>query len=195
MKRFEKLLIILAIVGYVLKMLLIPGGSMLFYYCSIILWWLYFLLGFAFFNGIRLKALFKKESYTGIPMLHILGAVFTGLALSVGVLGILFKLMTWPGAGINLFVGMIVCLAIIIIIAIRRKDKYKLYYNRMLIRLVTVTILCVALYFLPSITLIRIIYRNEPTYLEACERAAKDPRNEQLQQQKEQARQELINRK
>jgi hypothetical protein len=195
MKIVEKVLIILAIVGYVLKLLLIPGGSMLFYYCLIILWWLYFLLVFAFFNGIRLTALFKKDSYKDIPMLHILGSVFAGFALSVGVLGILFKLMTWPGAGINLFVGIIVCLTIIIIIAIRRKDKYKVYYNGLLIRLVAVTILCVALYFLPSITLIRMIYRNEPTYLEACERASQDPRNEQLQQQKEQARQELIHRK
>ena len=65
----------------------------------------------------------------------------------------------------------------------------------MLTRLVTITILCAVLYVLPSIKIIRVIYRNEPAYLEACERAAKDPRNEQLQQQKEQARQELIHRK
>ena len=53
---------------------------------------LYCYFGFALFNNIRLKEIFKKDRHTEISVLRIIGAVFSGMILSTYVIGILFKL-------------------------------------------------------------------------------------------------------
>ena len=75
-------------------------SRLLFYYpildtaivlLAIILSLLYFALGFALLNNVRLTKIINKESYNGIGILRILGAAFTGFILSMITIYSLFK--------------------------------------------------------------------------------------------------------
>ena len=66
MKITEKVLIALAIIGIVLHLNMIPGGSILTILSLMSLSCMYFYLGFALFNGLRFREVFKKENYKNL---------------------------------------------------------------------------------------------------------------------------------
>src|SRR4051812_16939260 len=105
MKLTERILISLTVLGVLLKLLLIPGASIIFLISIVLLWGLYFVFGFALFNNIRLRNIFKGKSYAHTNALRITGAACTGIVLSMLLNGILFKILHWPGAQVMLLSG------------------------------------------------------------------------------------------
>ena len=108
MKKLEIILGLIALIGILLKLLLIPGGGILLTLSLSMLAMCYY-LSFAFLNGIPLIEIFKKKSYENITPLKMIGVVGFGFALSAIAIGILFSLQFWPGARIQLQSGF-VCL-------------------------------------------------------------------------------------
>ena len=86
--------------------------------------------GFALFNSIPLKKIFRKESYQSLSPAKIIGTVVLGLSLSEIVIGILFKVQDYEGSAIQLISGLFFLTIILIISVIRyRKNKSGFYKN------------------------------------------------------------------
>ncbi len=185
MKKFEKIILILIVIALIMKFSLIPGGSVLVGISLTILSIIYYLLGFAFFNGIRLRHVFKKQSYKGISALRVIGGIGTGMGLSTIIIGIQFKLLHVAGADMMLKVGLgttIVILFIAFIKFLKAKDEfYKLIFSRIAI----IGGLGLILAVLPALTLTKIQFRNHPEYIEAYKEFLNDPQNEELRKKKD----------
>ena len=129
MKKFENILIIIALFSLVLKLLSIPGMNLFLVISILILATLYFYLGFALFNDVKFSRILKKNSYSGISGLRVLGAIGVGIALSIICIGILFKIQHWNGANLYLYVGLaMACFSLIIALVkyiISKVDFYK----------------------------------------------------------------------
>ncbi len=66
---------------------------------------LYFYLSFALLNGIGFRKIFRAQSYSTISRMRIIGSALTGFALSIMIIGILFKVQHYPGAKNSLLIG------------------------------------------------------------------------------------------
>ncbi|HRZ42067.1 MAG TPA: hypothetical protein P5228_05120 [Bacteroidales bacterium] len=185
MKKLEKILGLVIIIALLLKLVLIPGGSILTVISLTILACIYYPLGFAFFNGIRLRAIFKKDSYKGVSALRIIGAIGLGMGLAAICIGILFKLQHWPGGDTNLIAGLVTTLIILIIALIKylksKSDYYKLIFSRIAI----IGGFGLILAILPESTITKIQFRNHPDYIKAYEDYLKNPQNEELRKKED----------
>jgi hypothetical protein len=182
MKLTEKILGLLALIGIILIIATIPGGNTLTILGLGILSMIYCYFGFAFFNGIRARDIFKKSSYAGIKAIRIVGAIAAGMLLSTVVIGIMFKIMMWAGASAMLLIGFLPILIISIISVIKYSGNKDLYYKRILVRAIIFGGVALFLFLLPSDTILKIRYRCCPDYVNAVIAASNDPDNEALQQ-------------
>jgi len=135
MKRFEKIFGIVFLIALVFKLLTWPGGGILATISLTPLMFFYNFFAFAFFNNIRLKNIFTGKSYQGISVLRIIGSIVSGWGLAALCVGILFKIMHWPGANSMLlsgFITIIVVLAIVLIKFFRSKNDF---YKMVLLRI------------------------------------------------------------
>ena len=148
MKKFELIVGLTAILGVLLRIFHIPGGSILTMLSFTTLSAFYFLFSFALFNDIKLRDIFKKESYKDTSVKRIIGAIVLGFGLSPIILGGLFKLLSFAGANIQLLIGLLttgIVLVIAIIFYFRSKADY---YKRIFIRIAIYGGLGLILYFI-----------------------------------------------
>ncbi len=138
MKKTELILLISIMLGFVLKSFEVPGGLALMIFSFCILSIMYFYFGFAFFNGIRMRNIFSAQSYAGLTTNKIVGAIAVGLSLSATIIGIMFKVMHWPGALVIIYIGMAPLIVIAIISAVKYSIYASDYYARILNRCVIV---------------------------------------------------------
>jgi hypothetical protein len=191
MKLTEKTLALLSLAGIIGTIFLVPGTGILFVWTTLFLSMIYFYFSFALFNGIRLRNILKKESYLTIPKKRIIGAIGAGLALSAGLFGILFKFQSWPGASVNLYVGLVTIIAVSIVAIIKYRSSRSNFYPKILKRTTLVLVLILTLILLPNDTLLDFKYRNYPAYLKALKDYRSDPNNEELQRQVEDEREKM----
>ena len=163
MKKFEITTAILSIIALVAYYFLhIRGAAILTFIFLMKYALLYSPLGFAVLNNIRFRDILKKDAYKEISVQRILGAIFTGWALSVIISGMLFKFLFLPGAGFMLIAGLCY-LPIIAIVAIVKYVKTRSqFYVGILTRIAIIGGVGLFLFFLPSSTLKDIKYRNHP---------------------------------
>lgn len=124
MKTFEKVASLFALIGTTLMLMSVHAGTTIFAYSILALSLMYFFWGFAFFNSIPLRNIFKRSAYASLPRYHVAGGIFTGIALFFACMGILFKLLWWPGALIELAGGIAFCFIILFISFIKKTAKY-----------------------------------------------------------------------
>ncbi len=182
MKKFEKTLVVLILVSLIMKFSFIMGGDILAILSISLLILVYYPLGFAFFNQVRLRDIFKKDSYKGVSGLRVFGAIVVGMGLSATCLGILFKLENWPGSNFNLMVGLVTTLIVSIIALIKFFKSKDNYYRQILKRTAIIGGLGLLLTALPDLTLQKIQYRNHPEYIKAYEEYLSNPENKELKQ-------------
>ena len=159
----------------------VPGTSIFLILAFGILSLLYFFLGFALFNQIRFRDIFKKISYQNIKPLRILGAVGTGISLSITLNGILFKVMFWPGSYTNMIVGIFSLLIIVVFSLIKNSKNKSDYYAKILSRSILFGLIALTLSFISNERLAAIKYRNDPEYAKALIDVMENPDNEQYQ--------------
>jgi hypothetical protein len=194
MKKGEIIIATLYIIALVLNLLLIPGGvvlTVLTLSTLSTLSVLYMYLSFALFNGIRLRKIFKKDSYKGISAMRIVGAVGTGLALSMTTIGLLFKIQSWPGASFILGTGLVGLLIVTIIGTIKYLKNKSEFYTRIFKRIAVFGALGLILMLIPKTTWVEIKYRNHSAYVDALEKALADPDNKELWNRVEEERQNM----
>lgn len=195
MKKAEIIIVTLSIIALAMNLLLAPGGGVLTVLALSTLSIIYFYLGFALFNDIRLRKIFKKDSYKEISSSRILGAVGAGITLSMTTIGLMFKFQSWPGADLNLGVGLF-GLLIVTIIGLTKYFKNKSdYYTRIFKRAAIFGGLGLIIMLTPETTLVEFKYRNHPEYVNALKKAMADPDNSELWDNVETERQKMNNEK
>lgn len=180
MKKTETIIMILAIIALGLKLIFIEGSGLLTTITFLSLSLIYFYLGFALFNNIRLRKIFNRSSYKDVSSLRILGAVGAGFALSTTTIGILYKFQSWEGAELYLATGLVGLLIIVVVGGVKYSKNKDSYYSNIFKRVAVFGGIGLILILLPQTTWIAIKYRNEPAYVEAYKNAAADPDNKEL---------------
>jgi uncharacterized membrane protein len=191
MKKAEIILGILALLAIALNLLLVPGSGIITVLSLMALSIFYAYFSVAFFNDLLLKVAFKKESYKEISTLRVVGAILTGFALAITIVGLLFKFQSWPGASINLLLGFS-GLAIALIVGLPKylKTKSK-YYSKIFKRIGVYGGFALMFILLPSTLWLELKYRNHPYYVEAVKKVLADPGNESLQNELDRAWQRM----
>jgi hypothetical protein len=185
MKLTEKILTGLWILGLIFKFALLPGGSVIFLLGIQLLSILYFIFSFLLFNNIRFRSMFKGESYAHTNTMRIIGAVCSGLCLSVLLTGILFKFLLWPGAMPMLIVGLVPSGIILVIAFVKYLTTKNRYYAGVLVRVGVYLLLSMILCAVSNLSLVKIYHRDNPAYIDAYEQLQLDPGNPELERQLE----------
>lgn len=192
MKKAEIILIALAVIGVIMKFLHFPKLPLVFVFCTGILSLVYFSLGFALFNNIRLRDIFRKDSYINTNAMKIIGAIATGFSLSMIVLGILFRIMNYPGAEIQLISSLFFLFVVVTVSFFKIKKDTTQYYSKILKRILFFWIIGTFLLFVPRNTWLEWSYPNNPDYIKAIIEAENNPNNQELQLKLQQERQKMI---
>jgi hypothetical protein len=176
MKFLEKILAILILVFFVLNLILVPFSGVLLTISLLTISLIYYPFGFAFFNNIRLRNIFKKVSYKSVTVLHIIGAIVIGMALSDICVGILFKIQGYPMANYLLIVGLISTAIILIIGLIRYLKSKSSYYSFMFKRIAIIGFIGLFFLIISDLTLVKIRFRNHPDYVKAYQEYKANPK-------------------
>ena len=195
MKKVEISLYIIALIGLAFMHFHYPGSDVLNILSYFSLASLYFYLGFAIFNNIRFRNIFKKVSYSALNTNRIGGAVCTGIALSTAAIGILFKLQSYPGAEIMLYIGLIGIIPIGVISAIKLQKAKDAYYLNILKRIAVLGLGILTLLLIPDEIWLNWKYPNHPEYVKAVLNLTEDPNNPDLIEEYETARMNMYNSK
>lgn len=187
MKKLEKILGIIILFAIIYKFLHLPGASLLLIVSVLPLATIYY-FGFAFFNDIRLHDILKKTSYENLSTKRIFGCGIFGVLLSSVVIGILFKLQFYPGASLQLSIGL-KGIGIVLIVATIYYFKHKSKtYKKIISRILIIGTIGICVYIIPSSKLVDIYYRNDPAYAELFKKVLANPNNEELQKELQEMR-------
>ncbi|WP_421870715.1 hypothetical protein [Marinoscillum sp.] len=186
MKKLEIILGVVALISLALYLFLVPGSAMILLLSLTSLSIIYFYFSFALFNGVKGRNIFKKSSYVDLKTMRIVGSIPAGIALAITITGISFIIFQWPGARLNLQIGIIALSLVIIICAINYLRNKEAFYFSILKRTIAFDIIGLILLLLPQYALLEFRYRDFPEYVEAFKRASEDPTNQDLQEQLEQ---------
>ena len=178
MKKTEIVLGSIFVISLVFRVLHIPASGILTVLSLSALAQLYFMFSFALFNNIGFRKLFKSESYKDIEVKKIvLPALIGAFGFSTTIIGILFKLMFWPGSSFTLGLGLFfMSISFVIISIIFYKDKA--YYKNILIRFLIIGTIGATLFFASTENIVYSFYgKNE--YSEALKNVITNPQNEE----------------
>lgn len=165
----------LILLGIALSLVLAPGGNVIIVLSINLLVLFYFHFSFIFFNGIRVRKMFAASSYKGISTGKIIGAIAVGFALSIGLTGILFKVMFWPGSNPMIYIGLFFMLPVLLVGIIKYVSNKSDYYLKILPRLLIIGSIGLILL---QISWFDIKYRNYPDLIEASHNYNKNPTDE-----------------
>lgn len=195
MKKIELIVGLISLLSLVLNLLLVPGGGVLTILMLSIFSMLYFALSIVILNNIGLRSAFKKESYKGISTARIIGSIATGIALSITIIGVLFKFQSYPGANLELIYGLTGLIIVLIVGLIRYIKTKNKFYIDVFKRLLIVGGFGLMLILMPNGMLIDIKYRNHPEYAKALKNVTIDPFNKDFQGKLQEERQKLEDEK
>jgi len=158
-----------------------PYAALLITLLTLLLSMLYVVFSFGLLNQIRFRNLFKKESYKDISILRVIGAMGTGLVLSILSISILFKFQRWPYGNIILLIGLASVLPIVTVVIFKFFTHKNRFYKTLLIRLSIISTVGISFFFIKSETLLELKFRDFPEYVKAVKNEMKDPENLELQ--------------
>ena len=167
----EKVLSVVFIIALIFKLLHWPGGSMLLILSLMGLSFCYFPLGFVFF-----KTKGMKSEKVGVSIVF-------GWLLTASIIGILFKLMYWPGSAVMLTVGTTTSIFLSIIAYVlfnKSEEKFKSYHKNLLIRTVVLGVMSFLLLITPTASIIRLMNSDYPILAELFIKQIENPEDEAI---------------
>ncbi|MEP4534727.1 MAG: hypothetical protein ABJ004_16670 [Cyclobacteriaceae bacterium] len=189
MKRIEQIAAVFTFIGILMKLLLIPGGAIVLGISLTVLATIYYPIGFFYFNSIPKGKIFKKESYAGLTFTRGLGTFGGGLIFSILAIGSLFKLLQLPGAAAMLTIGLTAGSLFFIVTLIKYfMNRVSSFHRNMLVRTILIVGLSGILVATPSLTLVKIFFRDNPEYINAYQLANQNPNDQDLRRKAEEAR-------
>ena len=105
---------------------------------------LYLFFGFALYNGIGFRTLFKMASYEDIPAANIVIAIIAGILHATLLFGYLFFQNHWPGGELLLEAGVLSTIALSAFIYIKDRKTSLTFYKRVSIRPITFVLFAAA---------------------------------------------------
>jgi hypothetical protein len=151
-----------------------PGAGVLMVLSLLGLALCYFPFGFYFFSDKN----FKTQNI-GI-------SVVFGWMLSISIIGILFKLMFWPGSAAMLIIGAtvsVILAGVAVILFTKSTELLKNYYKNLLIRATVLFTLSMVCLLMPNSVLINHYYSNEPELKELYLKQQENPQDESIQKE------------
>ncbi|MEQ9097489.1 MAG: hypothetical protein RJQ09_11625 [Cyclobacteriaceae bacterium] len=189
MKRIEQATVGMSIIGVLMKLFLFEEGNTVLGLSLTFLAIIYYPLGFFYFNSVPIAKIFDRKSYKEITILKGIGAFGAGVIFAILCVGVLFKLLQLPGASEMLIIGLTSGAILFVVILFKyRINKNSRYSRKILIRSIIWLPISSLLYLTPGLTLVKIFHRNDPEYIEAYERAAMSPSDEELWRKADEAR-------
>jgi len=180
MKQVEQYAGILAFFALIMQLLFLPGSSMLFVLTSLTLVLIYLIFGFALFNGIGFKRIFRRSTYQQISVYKMVISVSFGIVISVLVAGIALTIFNRSFGKQLLLIGIVVLgLLSVITIVYRQKNKYE-DFKIIFSRAVLIGSLGLAFLVIPEIVLVEILHRNHPAFIFAVKELESDPQNDAI---------------
>lgn len=191
MKKIELLLLALALVALAMDLFLTGGSGIMVLMSWFTLAFFYMILSVAFFNNIKPKDIANGDAYKGIHIIRIVGAILTGLAIAITITGIMFRYFSWPGAAMDLYIGIIGLVIAGIVGWTRYAKAGSPFYKKIFSRVILFGALGIITLLLPQNTFLEIKYHKYPDYVRAVENAGKDPSNRALQDTLKQEEQKM----
>jgi hypothetical protein len=136
MKTFEKVLVIIIIIGLILNIFSVPGSKILVDFPILILSLFYIFFSFALLNDISLSKILKKRSYNNINTLRIIFSIFSGWAFSCFLLGFLSELFSWKDSSLLFWTGLVYIMICLIICLIKYFKAHSIFYKSIIIRII-----------------------------------------------------------
>ena len=184
MNKIEKILFYIFIVTTLISIAFaFPGLNTILVISGSILSLAFFFFGFAIYNDISFRQVFKNSTYQTISSLRVLGSVGAGFFTSLLIIGILFKVMFWPGSYTNLIFGILGLFIILVIVAIKKSKLNYNVYNKVINRSSILLLIALPLIFISNQALAKFKYRNDPEYSKAMINTMDEPDNLEYQQQ------------
>lgn len=177
MKKAEIVFAVLIGIGFLLKLMHWPYASETITFGALFLAILYFGFGFALLNNIRLRAVFKSESYKGISKLRLIGGIGTGFVFSMLVVYSLFKLQFWPLADIGLSQGLMLLGFIIGIVLVFHFMNRKQFLQHNYARFAIIGGLGLLIYSVSYDQFVDLYYGSDPEYSEEFKKSLKEDRH------------------
>ena len=150
MKQLEKILIVIAVLGIILKLLDIQYSSLVLFISIVILSNIYFFLGFALFNNIRLRNILKPDSFNSIKPIRVVLTVGIGWGFSILSMGILFGILYYPMKVVFLVTGLILTTIFLLIFLIAESTGKFRNISGIIIRGLVIIIMATVLLALPT---------------------------------------------
>jgi len=144
------ILIIGAVVGLLMSLFDVPLASLVVSLFFVALGLLYFYLGFALFNGIGFRNIFKADFYKGLGPWRIAIAIGTGIALSNLTMGFMFSILSYPIAETLLTLGIALAAIMIILALIKNAQDKNPFYRNIIIRCIVFIVIAVAFLLIPG---------------------------------------------
>ena len=182
MKKAEKILIVLFIIGQVFRLMYLQGGEILSLVSAAALGFLYLFFGFALLNDVRFRALFKKKTYAELTRNDILLSLFAGAALFIAVTGGVFKLQFYGGADLLVDLAFVLLVAALVMTLIFYFSDNRVHFKRSLERLIPYCTVMLVLVVTPISALIDIYYRDYPEQAKELKEAFEESQLEELMQ-------------
>lgn len=133
----EKIFTFLTLLGLLLKYINVPGGNILLVLSLLILSLLYFPFGFYFLSDKNIKT-------------NTVTSIIFGWLLSIAFIGILFKIMHWPGAIVMAIFGTFLSIPLVIYsyLKFQKSNSEDLnYFKKLLIRSIILSIISMLFIF------------------------------------------------
>lgn len=184
----ETIISIFIVIGITFKYLLHwAGGNIMLILSISALSVIYFPLAFYFF------------SYKGIKNQIFPLSIIGGIALSAAVMGILFKIMYWPGSDVMLMIGVGASILIVVLSFILGKSAthhqahttsfandsnnhnilLDQYYRNLQIRSCVIAAVGIFLFLTPTTSLVAFQYRYDPELVRLKVRSIEEPHNQE----------------
>lgn len=182
MKKLELILLSLYGVFLVLNALQLPGSSLLFILFSTSYSMFYFIAGFAIFNNISFAAFKNTKGLKSISPKRAVASIAFGMAISVLILGVLFKVLIWPGWQTMLINGLGILIFAYLFSFLLAKNKNNITLAKAKPRVLIAAIFGLVFYFLPSQTIVEIKYRYNPELKELLLQKLENPQDTAAQE-------------
>jgi hypothetical protein len=144
----------------------ISGGGLFTTFFIFVLAFFYLIFSFALFNGIRFKDVFRKGGYQNSSWRKIVFAIITGYVLFTLLIGIMFRIQYWAGAGMILKLGILQSIPVLVFALIRYMSVASAFCSKIMMRLIILLFIGLFFMLMPRSFMIGIKYRDDPGELQ-----------------------------
>ncbi len=180
MKKLEKILALAVLVAAVYRYFYGVGSDVILMFVMNVSAIFYFFFSFALFNNIKSNEILKLAAYKNISRKKILLSVFVGIAISLSITGLYFRIQDFPGAILILYFSLLITVILSVLTLYKNYKTEGNFYYSLFIRLGIVALLLISILKIPDDKFLAWQYPDNPEYVNIVLKAEKEPDNDSL---------------